>query len=177
MPSVQNCSRPCRLDESLEVSNGSRLRWPKYRSGGRSLVRATTVQIDGSGWRLGTEPFLAYAASSAFRSLMNRYQAFVSLPSATHRAARCIGHSGKDLALSDSCPPPLQRPRPCLSTLVSPRRQRVGEPVGLRFLQSSSRAIATRLNKMAGGSLNKLAGGSVELGGCSSCFSKGSANG
>jgi hypothetical protein len=55
------------------------------------------VQIDGSGWRLGTEPFLAYAASSAFRSLMNRYQAFVSLPSATHRAARCIGHSGKDL--------------------------------------------------------------------------------
>ena len=33
---------------------------------------------------------------------MNRYQAFVSLPSATHRAARCIGHSGKDLLFLDT---------------------------------------------------------------------------
>ena len=47
--------------------------------GARSFGQAT-VQIDGSGWRLGTKPFLAaYAASPAFRSLMNRYQSFVSL--------------------------------------------------------------------------------------------------
>ena len=75
---------------------------------------------------------------------MNRYQAFVSLPSATHRAARCIGHSGKDLLFQT-----LARRLCNVRDLVCQPSYRVaccawGEPVGLRFLQSSSRAIATR---------------------------------
>jgi len=60
--------------------------------GARSFGQAT-VQIDGSGWRLGTEAFLAvYAASPAFRALMQRYQTFVSLQ--VVQSAACHAYHG-----------------------------------------------------------------------------------
>jgi CRP-like cAMP-binding protein len=65
--------------------------------GARSFGQAT-VQIGGSGWRLGTEPFLAaYAASPAFRSLMNRYQSFVSLQ--VVQSAACHAFHGVEARL------------------------------------------------------------------------------
>jgi CRP-like cAMP-binding protein len=65
--------------------------------GARSHGQAT-VQLDGSGWRLGAAPFLAvYAASPAFRGLMNRYQSFVSLQ--VVQAAACHAFHGVEARL------------------------------------------------------------------------------
>jgi CRP-like cAMP-binding protein len=65
--------------------------------GARSFGQAT-VQLDGSAWRLGAAPFLAvYAASPAFRGLMNRYQSFVSLQ--VVQSAACHAFHGVEARL------------------------------------------------------------------------------